>query len=88
MGRIISIHNRYYEESSGHVSVENGRALFLAQLEHDLSAARKDSEKRRKELPQRVVKRSIWGLALSAIGAFSLWVLVSAIHWFWAHPLW
>jgi hypothetical protein len=52
MSGIIFDQNEYYEESSGRVPVKNGRALFLAQFEHDLNAARKDSEKRKKELPR------------------------------------
>ena len=52
MSRIILNQNEYYEESSLRVPVKNGRALFRSQFEHDLNAAQKDSEKRKKELPR------------------------------------
>lgn len=88
MGRIIFDQNQYYEESSLRVAVTNGRALFHAQLEHDLKAARKDSEIRTKKLHRRVAAGIAWGFAIIATGIFLLWLLISAIHWFWSHPLW
>lgn len=70
MGRIIFDQNEYYEESSLRLPVKNGRALFRAQFEHDLKAARKDSEKLNKMLPRLVAERFAWGFAIIAIGAF------------------
>jgi len=88
MSRIIYDQNEYYEESSARVPLKNGRALFLAQFQHDLNAARKESEKRKKAWPRQIALGLAWGSALFAFGAFFLWLLISAIRWFWSHPLW
>jgi hypothetical protein len=51
MGRIVSRNGSYYEEGAFVEPVENGAALFSAQLEQDLKSARADQQKLRKELP-------------------------------------
>lgn len=88
MGRIIRDKNEYFEESMLRVPVNNGRALFNAQLNHDLSTALKNSVKRKRELAGRLAEVLLWSVAFTTLCAFILWLLTSAIHWFWFHSLW
>lgn len=88
MSRIVFRKGRYYDEYGPGGPVENGPALFNAQLEHDLKSARRHQEKLRRELPKRIVRSSLLGLAGIILGSLFLWFFVSAVRWFWLHPAW
>src|SRR5580704_14615805 len=88
MSRIIFRRGDYYEEFSPRVPVENGEALFLAQREYDLKAARRHQEELRKALPKRIAKSLLYGFSGVVIGLLFLWFLISLIHWFWFHSVW
>jgi hypothetical protein len=87
MSRIVFHRGDYYEEFSLQVPVENGEALFRAQLEHDIQAAHKKAEKTRKQLFKQIANGLIYGFVFAAFGSIFLWLLVRAVHWFWFHPI-
>jgi hypothetical protein len=87
MSRIVFHRGDYYEEFSLQVPVENGEALFRAQLEHDLKSAQKEAGKSKRHFLEGIAKGLVYGFALAGFGSILLWLLVRAVHWFWFHPI-